>query len=210
LRMITSFSQLLVNGYSGQLDGEAALSIRFITEGTRRMRDLLADLLAYTQLSADARAVASEPVDQNQVLQKALENCDAAIKESGAIITSGNLPAIQGYEPHFVQVFQNLIGNAIKYRSGRSCRVEISAVREGDMWRFAVADNGIGIAGEYHDSIFGVFKRLHGKAIPGTGIGLAICHRVVERYGGRIWVESRPDEGATFYFTLPAMKGEQP
>ena len=183
LRMITSYSQLLLKGYRGQLDGEAATCIEFITEGNKRMRDLLASLLAYIQVAGDGQG-ATDPVDLNHVFLTALKNCQAAIEESNALINSENLPTIPGYEPHFVQLFQNLIGNGLKYRSERPPRIHVSAERQDGLWRIAIQDNGIGIAPEYHKQIFGVFKRLHGKAVPGTGIGLAICKRVVERYGG--------------------------
>jgi light-regulated signal transduction histidine kinase (bacteriophytochrome) len=203
LRMIASYSQLLLKGYRGQLDGEAATCVEFITAGTTRMRSLLADLLSYTQLTGD-RQEATEPIDLNQVLQNVLKNCQTATEESNAEITSDNLPTIAGYEPHFVQLLQNLIINALKYRSERPPRIHLSAERQGSLWRIAVQDNGIGIASEYHKQIFGVFKRLHGQTISGTGIGLAICKRVVDCYGGHLWVESEIDQGATFYFTLPA------
>ena len=207
LRMITSYSQLLVKGYRGQLDGEAATCIEFITDGARRMRDLLSDLLEYAQLGEGGREGARSLVDLNIVLRKTLENCGAAIAENQAAIISDPLPAVDGNEAQFIQVFQNLITNAIKYRSTKPPRIRVSAVAQDGMWRFGVADNGIGIAAEYHQQIFGVFKRLHGRNIPGTGIGLAICQRVVERHGGRIWVESQAGEGATLYFTVPANHG---
>jgi PAS domain S-box-containing protein len=207
LRMITSYSQLLVKEYSGQLGGDADLYVRFISEGTSRMRDLLADLLAYAQLSSDILETGGS-VDLDAVKRKAIENCKVAIDESKAIIKSDLLPQVTGHEPHFVQLLQNLIENAIKYRSDTPPQISISVQQKEDMWLFAVADNGIGIAPEYHKQIFGLFKRLHGKQIPGTGIGLAICQRVVQRYGGKIWVESQLRQGSTFYFTLPVVPGE--
>jgi PAS domain S-box-containing protein len=207
LRMITSYSQLLVKGYRGQFDDEASVCVRFITEGTQRMRGLLADLLAYTQVSGDEQRP-PEAVDLNLIFQKTLENCRAAMEESQAMITSSPLPMVAGRESHFLQLLQNLVANAIKYRGDRAPRIHVSADYRGGRWRLAVSDNGIGIDPEYHLKIFGVFKRLHGKMIPGTGIGLAICQRVVERYGGRIWVESQVNQGATFYFTLPPAAGE--
>lgn len=206
LRMIATFSELLVEKYRGQMDGEAATCVEFITQGTTRMRELLSDLLAYTQLSGEGQQ-AGELIDLNRVLEKALDNCKTAIEESTARVTSDRLPSVNGYEPHFLQLFQNLISNAIKYRGQAVPQVHCFAVIVDDVLRVGVADNGIGIAPEYHRRIFGVFKRLHGKTIPGTGIGLAICQRVVERYGGRIWVESQVNQGATFYFTLPAAIG---
>jgi len=207
LRMIASYAELLLKGYPSTVGDEASLCVKFITEGTKRMRELLADLLAYTQVNADEQPKEIESVDLNAVFQEAVENLKIAIAQSGAVITSAKLPIIAGQKVHFLQLFQNLISNAIKYSGGRTPRVQVTAVKKDAGWQIAVADNGIGIAPDYHKNIFGVFKRLHGKTIPGTGIGLAICQRVVERYGGRIWVESQLNEGSTFYFTLPAAKG---
>ncbi|HEX5431368.1 MAG TPA: ATP-binding protein [Bryobacteraceae bacterium] len=204
LRMIATYSQLLVRSYKGPLDEETANCMRFITGGTSRMQQLLTDLLAYTRLIGESEEPASSAVNLETALGKALENCKARIDVSGATVTRDPLPAVQGYEPHFVQLLQNLVGNALKYRSEHPPRIHVSAAAEGSEWRLGVADNGTGIEPEYHDKIFGVFKRLHGQEIPGTGIGLAICQRIVERYGGRIWVESQKDRGATFYFTLPS------
>jgi len=207
LRMITSYSQLLVKGYRGELGGEAGKCIEFITEGTRRMRELLADLLDYTRVAAEDEQPI-EAVDLNRVFKKTLDACKGPIDETGATVTSDRLPTIQARESHFLQLFQNLISNSLKYRSERTPHVHVSAEKENGGVRIAFKDNGIGIAPEYHDQIFGVFKRLHGKTIPGTGIGLAICQRVVHRYGGEIWVESKVNEGAAFYFTIPgAQKG---
>lgn len=203
LRMITSFSQLLIKGYRGQLDDEAEVCMRFINDGTTHMRHLLADLLSYTETSAE-KGETIEPIDLNKVFEKATRNLRPAIKECGAVVTGGDLPTVPGQESRFVQLFQNLIGNAIKYRGPSPPLVQVSAERRKNEWLISVADNGIGIEPEHHQTIFGVFKRLHGNAIPGTGIGLAISQRVVERYGGRIWVESQVGLGATFYFTVPA------
>ena len=130
-------------------------------------------------------------------------NLGIAIDESGAVLTCAELPAVLGHHPRFVQLFQNLISNGIKYHGVDAPRIHVSVEKIGLEWRFAVADNGMGIGAEYFQTIFGVFKRLHGKSIPGTGIGLAICQRVVERCGGRIWVESEISRGTTFYFTIP-------
>jgi light-regulated signal transduction histidine kinase (bacteriophytochrome) len=205
LRMITSYSQMLVNGYRGELEDEAALCVKFIAEGTQRMRDLLADLLVYTQVT-DADC-GTELVDLNQVLEKEIENLKTLLDESKALVTHDELPTVRGHEAHFLQIFQNLISNAVKYRTARPPRIHIGARQSEDAWLFSVADNGIGIDPVYHQMIFGVFKRLHGRELPGTGIGLAICQRAVERYGGRIWVESQIGHGSIFYFTLPAGKG---
>jgi PAS domain S-box-containing protein len=207
LRMISSYSQLLVRGYRGQLDQEAAIAVEFITEGVGRMRALLNDLLAYTEVSEDVDRP-TDAIDLNLVVQKSLVNLRAATEESGAVITSDPLPRIRGHEGDFLQLFQNLIGNSIKYRGNRPPIIRVCAAPWYGGWRVSISDNGIGIDQEYHSAIFGVFKRLHGSAVPGTGIGLAICQRIVERYGGHIWVESKAGEGATFYFTLPFGSGD--
>ncbi len=207
LRMITTYAQLLVSGYRGQLDEEAAMCVKSITEGTRRMRELLGDLLVYTQVDEDGQP-SQGPVDLNTVYDAVRENLRTAIADSGAeLVLAEKLPKVFGHRAHFAQLLQNLLSNAIKYRGDRPLRIELTVRRHGPEWQFCVADNGIGIDPEYHEKIFGVFKRLHGREIPGTGIGLAICQRVVERYGGRIWVNSRAGEGASFYFTLPMMEG---
>lgn len=201
LRMITVYSQLLVRSFSGQLDPKATTFVDNIVGGTKRIRDLLADLLAYTEVGV--RHEETHAVDLNAVLEKVRHTLSAAIADSGAVVTAEPLPAVKGYEGHFISLFQNLIANAIKYRSELAPRIHITVRQAGHCLEFAVKDNGIGIAPEYHEKIFVAFKRLHGKHIPGTGVGLAICQRVVERYGGRIWVESEAGKGATFHFTLP-------
>lgn len=208
LRMITSYSQLLIkDSREGQLASDAGLYTGYIVEGTRRIRELLADLLSYTAAGADGQ-LAPENVALNEVFEVVVtQNLYASIAESGATVTRDDLPTVCGHTAHFVQLLQNLIGNALKYRAEQAPRIHVTAVRRHDEWCIAVSDNGIGIEPEYHERIFGVFKRLHGRNIPGTGIGLAICQRVVERYGGRIWVESEPGRaGATFYFTLPVLE----
>jgi light-regulated signal transduction histidine kinase (bacteriophytochrome) len=149
-------------------------------------------------------------VDLNIALEKVRHNLQAAIDENNATIISGPLPTLIAHEAHFVSLFQNLIGNAIKYRSQQTPEIHIYVVRDGAFFRFAISDNGMGIDATYHDSIFMAFKRLHGKNIPGTGIGLAICQRVVERYGGRIWVRSQLGHGSTFIFNLPATLASEP
>jgi PAS domain S-box-containing protein len=203
LRMIATYAQLLVRTYPDRFDGDAAQFVRNIVDSATRMRGLLADLLAYSEIGQDG----DEPggtVDLNDALETAKQNLSVSIEEAGALIESDPLPVVSGQSGQFVQLFQNLVGNAIKYRSEAPPRIRVSCERIGGEYRFGVADNGIGIDPEYHKQIFTMFKRLHGKKIPGTGIGLAICQRVVERHGGRIWVESQSGLGATFYFTLPA------
>jgi len=203
LRMITSYSQLLIESLQGELDEEERLCVDFINRGAIQMRNLLANLLTYTEAGA-ASWETNELIDLNVTFDKVKDNLKLAIAESGAEVTCDNLPSVLGHSGRFVQLFQNLVGNAIKYRGLATPHIHVSAELRDAEWRFAVADNGMGIAPEYYLTIFGVFKRLHGSAIPGTGIGLAICQRVVERYGGRIWVESTLGQGTTFYFTLPA------
>ena len=170
------------------------------------MSELLADLLSFTEVGGDETALV--PVDLEIVLRTVTQNLQAAIKESGTVLTHSPLPTVGGRQVHFVQLLQNLVSNAIKYRGQSAPIVHISAEQRDGEWLFAVTDNGRGIAAEYHEQIFGVFKRLHGKEIAGTGIGLAICQRVVERRGGRIWVESEAGHGAKFCFTLPRKNGE--
>ncbi len=202
LRMITAYSQLLIKSHAGEFTGEASTFVDNIVSGTTRMRELLSDLLAYTEIrSRDEEPL--ELVDLNAVLEDVRQNLKASIDESGAQVTSERLPVVRAYRAHFQPLFQNLIGNAIKYRSARPPRIHVSVQEKDGELQFSVSDNGIGIEPEYHKQIFEVFRRLHGRKIPGTGVGLAICQRVVERYGGRIWVESQPGVGSTFVFTAP-------
>jgi len=201
LRMITVYSQLLVRTYAAALDDKAATFVDNIVGGTERMRELLADLLAYTEVGAK-RELPVEAVDLDDIMEIVRQNLKASIGDSNAVVTADHLPTIGAYRAHFVSLFQNLIGNAIKYRGSQPPRIHVSVERTVGQFRFAVADNGLGIEPEYFEKIFVAFKRLHGQTIPGTGIGLAICQRVVERYGGRIWVESQPGLGSTFIFTF--------
>jgi light-regulated signal transduction histidine kinase (bacteriophytochrome) len=204
LRMVTSYTQLLRRRIEGSLDERSRQHMTFVVDAARHMSALLHDLLAYTE-TAQSREARSEVVSLEQVLDQALANLRGAVAESHAAIMREPLPVVAGLGSQFVQLFQNLIGNAIKYRKpGVAPEINVSVRREGNEWVFRIADNGIGIERQYQRQIFGVFKRLHGKKIPGTGIGLAICQRVVERAGGRIWVESEPGEGSAFCFTLPA------
>ncbi len=202
LRMMTVYSQLLVRAFPGRHNGEVSQYVEYLVGGARRMRELLADLLAYAEFGARGELPVAS-TDLNLVLDKVTQNLKASIDESGAAITVERLPVVNVHEGHFVALFQNLIGNAIKYRSGAQPQVRISVEQSDGHLRFAVADNGIGIDREYLEKIFVPFKRLHGGDIPGSGIGLAICQRVIERYGGRIWAESEAGRGATFIFTLP-------
>jgi signal transduction histidine kinase len=202
LRMISIYSQLLVRRFAHSIDPQAVSFVDNIEAGTKRMRELLADLLAYAEIGARNEDV-SEPVDLNLVVEKVRQNLALAIAESGATISVAPLPLIRGFESHFTPLFQNLISNAIKYRSQQTPKIDITTGGTNGYIRICVADNGIGIPPQYYSKIFVAFKRLHGQRIPGTGIGLAICQRVVERYGGRIWVESEVGSGSNFIFTLP-------
>ncbi|MBC7925619.1 MAG: PAS domain S-box protein, partial [Bryobacteraceae bacterium] len=210
LRMVTSYTQLLARQLGGRLDDDTRQFMDQVVGGSRRMSLLLQDLLSFTEASRDQdRRPAA--VRMNDVLNKVLGNLQGAIEDSGASISAEPLPTVFGHETHFVQLFQNLIGNAIKYRGAAVPEVRITASKVATDWILYVKDNGIGIAPEHQLRIFGVFKRLHGKEIPGTGIGLAICQRVVERNGGRIWVESEgKDQGSTFCVKLPAFQVTSP
>ncbi len=209
LRMIAIYSQMLERRYKEQLAPQAGEYIGHIVQGARRMEMLLKDLLAYAQ-SVNIPLEDVLPLDSNAVVAKALSNLSAAVSESGASVCYSALPQLCVQEVHLMQVFQNLIGNAIKYRREETPRVEISATAEGDSWNIRVADNGIGIPAAYRDQIFGMFKRLHSSdRYEGSGMGLAICQRVVERYGGRIWVESEEGRGSTFCFTLPGVNRQE-
>ncbi len=203
LRTITNYSRLLARRYKGKLDTDADEFIGFIEQGGGRMQALITDLLEYSRVSTRARPL--EPIPAGKPLEEALENLRFQIEETAAEISSSPLPTVLA-DPHQLrQVFQNLIENAIKFqRAGEQPRVRIAAERQGQVWRFSVADNGIGIEPQYFERIFVVFQRLHGpEQYEGTGIGLALCRRIVERHGGRIGVESEPEQGSTFYFTLP-------
>jgi PAS domain S-box-containing protein len=202
LRMVALYSQLLQRKYESQLDGEADQFISFVVGGAKRMELLLKDLLAFSQTGSGSEGPPS-PVNSEQVMQRVLLNLQASVEQSGATVSWDPLPTVQAHEIQLLQLLQNLVGNAIKYRSSKPALIHVTAqCRESD-WMFSVQDNGIGIEPEYAQHVFGIFKRLHGHDYPGTGIGLAICQRIVERYGGRIWVESKAGEGSLFCFTLP-------
>jgi light-regulated signal transduction histidine kinase (bacteriophytochrome) len=204
LRMVSIYSQMLRRNHAGRLDGKADEHIGYIIEGATRMENLVRDLLAYTRASTASEDGPSEPVDANEVLKKSLSSLQIAIRETGAVVTAGPLPWVRLHEIHLDQLFQNLIGNAIKYRSAEPPRINVAAERRGEEWVLSVQDNGIGIAPDYREYIFGIFKRLHTAAeYSGTGIGLAICQRIVERAGGQIWVESQLGQGSTFFFIVP-------
>ena len=192
------------NRYGEGFDEDARQCVQYLQRGASRMETLLRDLLTYTQLMK--LDMPTETADANEALHAALANLAGAIAQSGATIDSGPLPSVRVHSTHLQQIFQNLIGNAIKYCSpDRMPSITVRAELENGHWLFAVSDNGIGIAPEYKETVFVIFKRLHGSdQYSGSGIGLAICQRVVERYHGRIWVESEPGVGSTFRWTLPA------
>jgi PAS domain S-box-containing protein len=201
LRNVVNFSQLLLRAVKDGSETDAKTSIAYIVDGVQRMEMLLNDLLDYSHAAGSQDATAS--VDMNEALKTALENLKAAIAESEAVVTSDYLPPVVGHSAQIIQIFQNLVSNAIKYRSDALPRVEIRAQKNEHEWIFGVRDNGIGIPTQYQESIFGLFKRLHGKEIPGTGMGLAICSKIIERHGGRLWLSSQPGEGSEFFFSLP-------
>ncbi len=202
LRLVALYSEILQKKYFDRLDPQADQYISYVISGAHRMESLLRDLLAYSQVGSSSEGP-MEPVATSEALQKALLNLQASIDQSEATVTWNGLPTIQAHEVRMVQLLQNLVGNAIKYRREQPPAVHVDAKRRPGEWLFSVRDNGIGIKPEYAQQIFGIFRRLHGSGYPGTGIGLAICERIVKRYGGQVWVESSPGEGSTFYFTMP-------
>jgi PAS domain S-box-containing protein len=208
LRMVASYTQLLAQRYKGRLDSDADEFIAFAVDGCNRMQGLIQDLLSYSRAGANAEPL--REISCEDALEKTLKNLHATIQDSGAMVTHDSLPNIMMDEMQLVQIFQNLIGNAIKYRAAEPSQVHVSATRNGsNEWVFSVRDNGMGIEPQYFERIFILFQRLHGqKDFAGTGIGLAMCKKIVDRLGGRIWVESQPTRGSTFYFALPAGDGK--
>jgi len=202
LRMIASYVQLLVKRYGDKLDGEAKEFIGYVVNGVSRMQILINDLLAYSRVGTHGKAF--EPVDCEAVLKQALDSLQLTIRETGAQINQGHLPTVMGDSIQLGQLLQNLLGNAIKFRGKLPPHIHIEAKQNETEWLFAIRDNGIGIESKYFEQIFVIFRRLHSsEQYPGTGIGLAFCKKIVEKHGGRIWVESTPGKGTTFFFTLP-------
>ncbi|MBV9505911.1 MAG: PAS domain-containing protein [Acidobacteriia bacterium] len=202
IRNVAIYSEIVARNYHELLDDEGRQFLGFLKEGGHRLAALVNDLLAYTR--ASMAELSDQQVDASEALQTSLTTLADVIRDTGALVTADDLPRVHMGSVHLQQIFQNLIGNALKYRSEEPPRIHVCAGRTGRMWRFSVRDNGIGIDPEYKEKIFGVFKRLsHDRNNSGTGIGLAICQRIVERYGGRIWVESQLGKGATFLFTVP-------
>jgi PAS domain S-box-containing protein len=203
LRMVSSYTQLLAKRYKGRLDSDADEFIAYAVDGCNRMQGLIQDLLTYSRAGTNGKAL--HEISGEDALRVALTNLRPTIQQSGAVVTHDSLPAVTTDAPQLTQVFQNLIGNAIKYRGHEVPQVHVSATNNGgDEWIFSVRDNGLGIDPQYFERIFIIFQRLHGREeFEGTGIGLAICKKILERLGGRIWVESQPEKGSTFYFALP-------
>ena len=205
LRMVSSYVQLLERRYGDQLDTDAHEFIDFAVDGVNRMQRLIDDLLAYSRVGTSEYRL--EQVDLGDLVEDTLGGMRATVTETGAIVTQDGLPAVVGDPGQLRQLFQNLIGNGIKFVEEGPPRIHVSAERDGHEWRFAVADNGIGIDPSHADRIFAVFKRLHGRdAYPGSGIGLSICKRIVERHHGRIWVEQNEGGGSRFCFTMPVLE----
>ncbi len=205
LRTVLIYTELLARQYEGSLDGDARKFMSYITESARRMEHLIRDLLEFSKVESE-RDIPFTAISCDVPLDEALSNLVTRIQECGAKIARSELPCVNGDRIQLCRLFQNLVGNAIKYRHpDRPLRIDIAAERRGGDWVFSVKDNGVGIEPEYTEKVFGIFKRLHGRDNPGTGMGLAICRKIVARHGGRIWVESTPDVGSTFFFTLPAV-----
>jgi PAS domain S-box-containing protein len=209
LRMVASYTQLLAERYQGKLDANADKFIRYANEGALRLQVLIHDLLAFSRLGSSGSTC--EKVDCNAVMKEVLHSLGPAMLESGAVVNFAGLPVVWADPSQMTQVFQNLIGNAIKFRKPEPPVISVQAEKVGRNWQFTVRDNGIGIAPEYAENIFVVFQRLHARTeYPGNGIGLAICKKIVERYGGKIWVEAQLGRGSTFKFTLPFVTLNEP
>lgn len=202
LRIVISYVQLLARHYKNKLDADAEQFIAYTVDEANWMQILIKDLLAYSRVGAYGKPF--EPTDCETVFERILANLQMVIKENGAVVIHDPLPTVMADGLQLGQVFQNLIGNAIKFCREKPPYVHVAVEQKGDDWLFTIRDNGIGIATQHIESIFEIFQRLHNREeYPGTGIGLAICKRIVERHGGRIWVESALGKGSTFYFTIP-------
>lgn len=203
--MVMSYAELLGERYRGQLDARADKYIHYAVEGAKRMQQLVNDLLAYSRVGTQGKPL--RPTSSGAILDQVLGGLRQAIEEAGADVRRGALPTVKADEVQLAQLFQNLVGNALKFRSERTPRVSVDAKRQGEEWLFSVADNGIGIEKEYSERIFQMFQRLNERGkYEGSGIGLAIAKRIVERHSGRIWFDSRVGAGTTFYFTLPVLE----
>ncbi len=207
LRVISNYTQLLAKRYQDQLDDDADEFVDFIVDATKRMQELINDLLLYSRVQTKGQAFRT--TNCNETVAVVLANLALAIEESGATVTVEQLPIVQADGSQMLQLFQNLISNAMKFKAQESPQINIWAHRENNFWVISVRDNGLGIDMKYAERIFIIFQRLHNReAYPGSGIGLAICKKIVERHGGKIWVESEPGRGTTFHFTIPAAAEE--
>jgi PAS domain S-box-containing protein len=204
VRTMKSYGELLARRYKGRLDADADDFLSFMTGAADRMTQLLKDLLSFSQ-AGRADRTNPEPTQAATALQWAIMNVNSQVKECGAVVTYDPLPAVLADQTQLAQLFQHLLTNSLKFRGPEPPRIHVTAARRDERVRFSVKDNGIGVEKEFHDRIFGVFKRLHGKDVPGTGIGLSICRKIVEAQSGEIWIESEAGRGATFHFTLPAV-----
>jgi len=203
LRMVSNYTELLGQRYTGKLDADADQFIAYAVDAAKRMYSLIDDVLAYSRVGT--RSESAEPTSCEDVLKRVLADLKVVTEESGAVVTHDALPTVMADAVQLGELFQNLVGNAIKFRGQEPPRVHLSANPRGKEWTFSVRDNGIGVNSQDADRIFGVFQRLHARSdYPGNGIGLAICQKIVERHGGRIWLESESGQGSTFYFTLPS------
>jgi signal transduction histidine kinase len=208
LRMVASYTELLAERYKGKLDDQADKYISYAVDGAKRMQRLIHDLLAYARVSSQAKPL--KPTDSSAVLATVVRQLQGVIEKNGANVVFGTMPVVNADETQLGQVFQNLIGNAIKFHRDKPPQVEVRADASGEMWDFVVADNGIGIPKDSSSRIFQMFQRLHTREeYEGSGIGLAISKRIVERHGGRIWFDSEPGQGTTFHFTIPKSAGER-
>jgi light-regulated signal transduction histidine kinase (bacteriophytochrome) len=208
LRAICSFAQLLKQDQQGKLDEKADGRIRLIVDGVKRLQALINDLLDYSKLESNGKRFA--PTDMNAVFEDVVSFLSPTISEFGAVVTRDKLPTVLGDRRQLTQLLRNLIENGLKFHGADPPQVHVAAQRDDGAWRFSVRDNGIGIEPQYHDRIFEIFRRLHTlQEYPGTGIGLAMCKRVVTRHDGTIWLESEPGKGTTFFFTIPDRLGEK-
>ena len=200
--MVATYAQLLAEKYRGKLDDKADKYIAYAVDGALRMQTLIQDLLQFSRIGR--RGMERSETDCNSVVAQVIKNLQAAIQESGAVVSHDHLPTVVADGSELLQVFQNLIGNAIKFRGPETPLIRVRAEKKPDEWQFTVSDNGIGISPENAEVIFVIFRRLHTRAeYAGNGIGLAVCQKIIEHHGGRIWVESEPGRGSTFKFTLP-------
>ena len=205
LRMVASFLQLLEKRYEGVLDADGKKFIRFAVDGAKRMQALIHDLLTLSRVQTRARP--GVPTDCAKIFRNVMDNLQIAIAEAGATVTCDSLPVVMADSTQLAQLFQNFLDNALKFRGAEAVRIHVGAVRRVAGWEFSVSDNGVGIEPQFFDRIFGIFQRLHtGNESSGTGIGLAVCKKIVDRHAGRIWIESKPGSGSTFFFSIPDKK----